>query len=121
MIVKVISNVKHNGTKHEAGDEFDLDSKYIKNLKGIVEPVEDQGSEVVNLENKNRKSLDKIAKSVGIKNPEELKTNQDVIDAITDKSEKVEETDEEEAQEESSDDSDNGEEDNTEEDEEDKE
>ena len=97
MIVKVLSNLSHNGTKHLPGDEFDLDSKYVDKLKGIVEPVsEKEGSDVVNLSNKNRKSLNKIAKSVGIKNPEELKTNQEVIDAITDKAEKVEEADEEE-------------------------
>ncbi len=91
MIVKVLSSLKHNGTKHEVGKVFDLDEKYVDQLKGVVEPVDGEESskaseenepQEVNLENKNRKALNKIAKSVGIKNPEGLDTRQDVIDAI---------------------------------------
>lgn len=88
MIVKVISNLKHNGTLHKAGDVFDLDEKYVDELKGIVEVVdgekapEENAPEEVNLENKKRDALDKIAKSVGIKNPEELPNRNAVIEAI---------------------------------------
>ena len=92
MIIKVLSNLKHNGTRHAPGDEFDLDEKYVEKLKGVVEPVEvekgskssskEESPQEVKLENKKRKALDKIAKSIGINNPEGLDSRKDVIEAI---------------------------------------
>ncbi len=101
MKIKILSRVKHDGIVYGNGDVIHnitdqyglalIDAKVAEEITEDEDPPNKAGKKVdkkktdekgSGLKNMNRTKLNAAAKEAGIDNPEELKSNKDVIKAI---------------------------------------